>query len=279
MKKAKALFAGAMIVLVAGTSAVFWYLNDRGIIGDKKDAVSGEYVVSAVQNDDDPYYYNEKENNAIDSPDDDERDETENSENKTTAADEKNDDAQDDDADDVSYEAINTFLSNFSLVYFSEASPYSTGNSSTYELIRFAYAHTRRTDPGSLVTKQESDEIEYYSGISYETVNTVLQEYLGVTVDRESVYTEKNYAFFRYEDGYFYTPAADGVGYSDLVILDSAVENGDATTVSFTVYSDGVSCDMTAAAARENGEKYASGSARLKRSGDGYILLAYEIKK
>ena len=270
MKKAKALFAGAMIVLIAGTSAVFWYLNDRGVIGEKKDAVSDEFVVSGAY--DDPYYNEKGENAPEPDGEDGEQGETQNGGTGTTAA-------QNADADGVASESVNRFLSNFSLVYFAETEPYTAGSRSNYELIRFAYAHTRRLNPGAVVTKQTSDAIGYYYGVPYDAVNDVLKNYLDVTVGEESVYTESDYAFFRYEDGYFYTPAADGVGFCNRVVADSVAENGDTLTVAFTVYSDGVSYDMTASQAHASGEKYASGSAKIKKSADGYILLAYRIDR
>ena len=49
-----------MIVLVAGTSAVFWYLNDQGIIGSRTETSSDEGIVSGAYDDENPYYYNEK---------------------------------------------------------------------------------------------------------------------------------------------------------------------------------------------------------------------------
>lgn len=272
MKKAKALFAGAMIVLVAGTSAVFWYLNDQGIIGGRTETSSDEGIVSGAYDDENPYYYNEKgEYEPEPGGEDAEPDKTQNSETTTTAPE------QNGEADDVSYESVNRFLSDFALVYFAESAPYAADSRSNYELIRFAYSLTRQTDPDAIITKQESDSIGYYYGVSYDTVNEVLKNYLDVTVGKESVYTESDYAFFRYEDGYFYTPAADGVGFCNRIVADSVAENGDTLTVAFTVYSDGVSYNMTAAQAHESGEKYASGSAKIRKNADGYTLLAYRL--
>ena len=111
---------------------------------------------------------------------------------------------------------IENFLSVFANYYFAEQSgSFNSKDYDPYDLILFAYTYTKHTDKLSVKAKNEDDNIGIYMGISIEKVNEVLDEYFGLVVDAESAYTENDYEFFRYEDGYFWTPAADGVGFTN----------------------------------------------------------------
>lgn len=269
MNKLKAFFAGLVILAVAGGSGTLWYLHDAGKLGNRPEQDS----VMAQEQDGDT----DKKNGWFskdDTKDDGEKPDEKNTVAETTAAD-KNENRDKDSADIAD---INEFLSVFSRVYFAESRPYAVDSRSTYELIKFAYSHILRTDRTSIVTQEKNDNIQYYNSVSFDKVNRVLKEYLGVTVMSESVYTENDYMFFKYADGMFLTPAADGVGYTNLAIADSVEKDGKQITVDFTIYTSGVQCDMSAAEAHEKGEKYKSGTAVIRETADGYRLEMYEVK-
>lgn len=282
MKKAKAIFAAVVILVVAGASAGAWYLNENGYIGGKDETPSDETSAYIESVGDDIGYNNDDDHNSNDAPDvDTDKETTTSSDEETTVPESEKTTASGKEQQSYDRTNINEFLSVFSRVYFAENTPYSYGNYSNYDVLRFAYSHIFRTDRDSIVTKKTADNIGYYFGVSFDDVNEVLKDYLGITVSRESVYTENTYAFFKYEDGYFYTPAAEGIGYTNLAIADSVKEkdgNSDVISVSFTVYSDSVRTDMSPEEAAGNGEKYASGTAELKKSGNSYILRSYKIK-
>ena len=103
----------------------------------------------------------------------------------------------------VSEDEINNFLTTFSNVYFAEGSgSFDSKNAKPYELLLFAFLHTKNTDRAAIMSKNEDDAIGSYMGISIEKANEVLDSYLGLVVDAESVYTENNYKFFRYKNNF-----------------------------------------------------------------------------
>ena len=240
MNKAKALFSGAMVLVIAGASAACWYLNEQGLIG--KDSVT--QPDSYVEQEDNNYGGGEKQ----EKPDNDK------SEEKETAT------VADTEGQEISTDEINDFLSVFTKVYFSEKNEYTPASRSTYELIRFAYSHIKRTDSSLIETRREDDEVGYYNRVSAEEINKVLGEYLDVTVPPESVYTENDYAFFRYSDGYFMTPAADGLPFVNVAVCDSIEKSDDTYRVTFAVMGDY--------------DVYARGEAELKET-DGRLVLVY----
>lgn len=247
MNKAKAIFSGAMILAVAGASATCWYLNDKGVIGGEAETSTTQAYVEYDDNDD----YNNQDNNYNDDNEEAVKEET------TTA--EKTEKI------DISEDAVNDFLSVFSKVYFSEKEKYTPDSRNTYELIRFAYSHLKRTDDEAVEIRQLDDSIGYYSCVSFDDVNDVLEKYLGVTVPAESVFTENDYAFFKYSDGYFMTPAADGLPFINTCVADSIDIDDDIIKVRFGIYSDE--------------DRYASGEAEINITDDGMNLLYYSIRK
>ncbi len=245
MNKAKAVFSGVMILAVAGASATFWYLNDKGIIGEPETPTTQAYVeYDDNENNNQNNYYN-------DDNEEDVKEET------TTAGKTEN--------IDISTDAVNDFLSVFSKVYFSEKEKYTPDSRNTYEMIRFAYSHLKRTDEDAVEIRQIDDSIGYYSCVSADKVNEVLRKYLGVTVSAESVFTENDYAFFKYSDGYFMTPAADGLPFINIVVADSIDVVNDVIKVRFGVYSAD--------------DKYATGEAEIKITDDGMNLVYYSVRK
>lgn len=248
MNKAKAVFSGVMVLAVAGASAACWYLNDKGLIGKSEETTTQAYV---------EYDNNEKDNNIQNNIINDEKDEAVNEEISTTA--ENKEDIE------ISNDAVNDFLSVFSKVYFSEKDIYTSDKINTYELIRFAYSHLKRTDDEAVEIRQVNDNIGYYSCVSSDEVNEVLEKYLGVSVPEESVYTENDYAFFKYSDGYFMTPAADGLPFINTCVSDSIDVDENMIKVRFTVYS--------------GEDKYANGEAEIKITDDGMNLVYYRLKK
>ncbi len=248
MNKAKALFSGAMILAVAGASVTCWYLNDKGIIGNTEAPTTEAYVE----------YENNNANNNFNDNNDKENEEPDAKDETTTAA-EMSENV------DISADAVNDFLSVFSKVYFSENSKYTPDNRSSYEMIRFAYSHIKRTDDSAVKIRQVDDNIGYYSCVSYDKVNEVLEKYLGITVPAESVYTENDYAFFKYSDGLFMAPAADGLPFINVAVADSIDVVNDVIEVRFGVYS--------------GDEKYATGEAEIRITDDGMNLIYYSIEK
>lgn len=283
MRKAKGLFAVAVILIVAGASGALWYLHDAGRLGGEKESEHRSII------------WREDEDNAVEKDRNDTNDGKSDSVDVPIAVGTTNTNANDSetilaehtttnpgnlntDENEIDHVSVNEFLSIFSRVYFAESQPYAGGSGSSYERIRFAYSHLRRTDKSVIVTKEEDDDVRYYNGVSIEDVNNVLEKYLGVSVGRESVYTENDYMFFKFEDGVFYTPATDGVGYTNLAVADTITADGERINVDFTIYSAGVDCTMTSETAEKTGEKYKSGSATLRITNHGYILDAYSVK-
>lgn len=290
MNKAKALFTAGMIVVVAGTSAVCWQLNEKGMFGSGDDSTDTQdsYVVEDENNnyEDDHIYYNEKNNNA-DNGNGEEADNTGKTAESTTVKDENDDVIENNDGEkqnelpyDIDTTDINEFLSTFSKLYFSENGRYSAVAPDSYELLKFAYLYAVVYNGGSgTVTEYFDDDIGAYNGISFSQASSIINEFFGVTIAEKSVYTEKTYSFFMYKDGYFYTPAADGVGYDNLTVVDAVEQQDDTLTVKFTVYSQGVSCDMSSAEAKRNGQKYAEGNATIVVDGNDYRLESYFVSK
>ncbi len=265
MNKAKAIFAAVIVVAVAGASAVFWQLNEKGIIGNEEETTTA--------------YSADSEVNTKASEINNENKDTENSNTvteSTAALDDKNTTV----SYDTKNEDINEFLSVFSKVYFSEDKAYSQSDYDTYELIRFAYSVTLMNNSSAVTLARVDDEIGYYHKISADTVNEVLEKYLGVTVEKKSVYTEKTYSFFKYSEGCFYSPAADGIGYVNTTISDSVTEIDNILYVDFTVYASGVTTDMTSQQARRaSSDNYAVGSAKIDVSDGKFTLIYYEIEQ
>lgn len=246
MKKAKALFAAGVIVIVAGLSAAMWYLNDSGVLHNDN---TTEAYVDENQNDDNGKI---EDNNSSE----DENAEEETEVQQTTADTEK----------DVSEAEINEFLSAFANVYFAEqGSGFDIRKCSDYDLIQFAYLHIRNTDRESVILEQRDDSIVYYYGVPSDSVENVVEKYFGVQIPEESVYTENDYAFFSYSNGYFYTPAADGLAYENTAVADSVEYSNDYAIVHFSVYS--------------GDEEYAEGEAKIQLSNNNMNLISYHIYK
>lgn len=259
MTKTKAIFAAVIVVIVAGLSVLFWYLNENGVIDSKENESDSNLMSESTAYDNDSTTGNEF--------------------NDDTTAVSKEEETQENNqnAEIAQNEVINEFLSVFSRTYFSENKEYSEKYTDTYELIRFAYAYTSVNNPSLIKTEHIDDDIGYYYAISADTVNDVLMKYLGITVGKKSVFTEDTYTFFRYSDGSFYMPAADGLGYVNVAIADSVIESDDTIAVEFSIYSAGVTADMTSRQAKANGEKYASGRAEIAVKDGNYILSYYKI--
>lgn len=244
MKKAKAIFAAGMIIVVAGASAALWYLNDKGIIGNESTTV----------------YTEETENYADDvaGKNDNQQDNDNNeTEQQTQLSDEKT---------DIAESEINDFLTTFAKVYFAEkGTAFDINKRNDYELILFAFSHIRCTDKSLITLEQRDDDIMYYNRISAEKVNEVLKKYFDTSVASESVYTENSYAFFSYSDGYFYTPAADGIAYKNNAVSNSVEYENDQITVNFTVYS--------------GDEFYSDGEAKIQIENGEMKLVFYAVHK
>ena len=278
MRKAKAFFAAVVIIIVAGASAAVWYMNEKGYIGKNSNQISSEAFENSID------YSADTDIKSDDAERTDKVPANKTDENITAKPNEnytKNTQKDNRDTPNINESDINEFLSVFSRVYFAENKDYSCDKYSDYEVIRFAYSHIFRTERSSVITRQTDDNIGSYFGVPYDKVNEVLEEYLGITADREGVYTEKPYEFFNYDNGYFYTPAAEGLGFQNLAIADSIRKKDESDNlyeISFTVYSSSVNCDMSSEEAKEKGEKYAAGKAEIEITDGNYILKSYAIK-
>lgn len=244
MKKAKALFAAGVIVVVAGLSAAMWYLNDSGILHNGN---TTETYIDENNNNDGG---NIEDNNSFEDNNDEEQTEVQ----QTTAETVK----------EVDETEINEFLSAFANVYFAEqGSGFDIQKCSDYELIQFAYLHIRNTDSESVILEQRDDSIMYYYGVPSDSVKDVVEKYFGVQIPEESVYTENDYAFFSYSNGYFYTPAADGLAYENTAVVESVEYRNNHVIVRFSVYT--------------GDEKYADGEAKIQLSNNNMNLVSYRI--
>ncbi len=247
MKKTKALFAAMIIVVVAAASAGLWYLNENGKLTGEDES----QVQTTVGSQDNYENGGNNQNNVNNGG----KNETETTTNGT---------AEETTVAKVDNSDVEKFLSTFSNVYFAENSgTFDINSRSEYDLIMFAYLHIKNTDRSLLGQEKKNDSIVHYTTIAYDDINSVVQKYFGVSVAKNSVFTENDYDFFRYENGYFYTPAADGVGYTNTCKADYISTSGDEITVEFTVYSDSA--------------KYASGEAKIRITDDGMNLLYYSI--
>lgn len=250
MNKAKAIFAAGMIVIVAGASAALWYLNDSGVIGN-------DSTVNHVED-----YDNENHENDVDNENDAQQDINNNEKEQKT----EKTDVNTDEKTEIEESEINDFLSVFSKVYFAEqGKAFDIKKCSDYELILFAYSYIRSTDRSLITLEQREDNIKYYNCVSFDKINEVLNKYFDASVPAESVFTENDYAFFDYSDGFFYTPATDGLAYINTAQADSVEQDGDYITVKFTVLSDD--------------EQYADGEAKIQIKNDELKLVYYRIYK
>ena len=246
MKKAKALFAIGIIVIVSGASVALWQLNDNGLIENETTTVYSEETKTTEKAQETENKNQEEENKT---------------ENKT----EENESATEKKLE-FSETEINDFLTTFSKVYFAEkGKAFNINKYNTYDMILFAFSHIRCTYPSQITLEQRDDSIKYYNGVSAEKVNEVLDRYFGITVSEESVYTENSYAFFSYSDGYFYTPATDGLAYINNTVVRSAEQDGNYIIAQFDIYSDG--------------EYYAEGEAKIRQDKDGMKLVFYSVNK
>lgn len=243
MKKAKALFAAGIIVVVAGLSAVMLYLNDAGFLHNSDAAET---------------YVDDNNNDSVNTDDDVTPDGSDGAQQSEIQQ------ATDVAEENIGEAEINEFLSAFANVYFAEqGNGFDIKKCSDYELIQFAYLHIRNTDKDSVILEQVDDSIVYYYTVSYEKVRSVVEKYFGVQISEESVYTENDYAFFRYNDGYFYTPAADGLAYKNFAVTDSVEYRNDNAVIRFTIYS--------------GDEKYAEGEAEIRIYDNNMNLVSYQV--
>ena len=247
MKKAKALFAIGIIVIVSGASFALWQLNDNKNVEPETTTVYSEEIQTTEKAEVTENKNYEEEKTTI-----------ENNTSETEVITEEN--------IKINEAELNKFLSTFSRVYFAEkGKAFNIEKYNTYELILFAFSHTRCTDSSQITLEQREDSIKYYNGISAKKVNEVLNRYFGLTIERESAYTESSYAFFLYNDGYFYTPATDGLAYINNTVVRSAEQDGNYIIARFDIFCDG--------------DFYADGEAKIKLDKDGMKLVFYSVNK
>ena len=63
----------------------------------------------------------------------------------------------------------------------------------------------------------------------------------------------------------------------NVTVADTVMQSADRIFVTFTIYSEGVTSDMTAAQAKKKGTMYASGSAEILDTENGFCLIAYSV--
>lgn len=259
MNKAKAIFAAGIIVVVASASVAMWHLNERGLIGNNGTTTYvDEHENENVEKDNAQKNENQQKND--DTQKNEYRQDNDNTETEPET------DKNVDNITDVQESEINDFLTVFSKVYFAEhGKAFDIKKCSDYDFILFAFSHIRRTDKSLITIEQRDDSIMYYNGVPFEKVNEVLEKYFDVSVGAESVYTENSYAFFSYSDGYFYTPATDGLSYKNTAVVNSVENEDDYIIAKFSVFS---------------GEKhYADAEAKIQMKNGEMKLTYYAIYK
>ncbi len=255
MNKAKAMFAAGVIVVVAAASGALWYLNENGKLGNDADEI--ENASAYVQEEDD--YQPDKEDKDYDDNDNQQNDGSDNEEKTTSASGVETPDYDVNKKDDV-----DEMLSACAKFYFAEdKGVFDKSNYSDYDLMRFAFMFVKTNSRDVVAEMNRDDSVGCYMGVPYGSVNSVIEELFGITIERESIYTENDYEFFMYEDGYFYTPAADGVGFTNTCEIDSFDINGDMWTVQFTIY--------------DGSTKYATGEARVRDTETGMKVEYYRV--
>lgn len=268
MNKAKAIFTAVIISVVAAASAICLHLGtaNDSIFEDDDDKNTLSTIATTTGVSDDNAEDNDDAEDITADNTADNADDSNNGDSVSGTA--------------VTSKAVNEFLTVFSKVYFSENSAYSADKADTYELVRFAYSYAMMNGGSLVSTEYIDDDIGYYNKISANEVNKILGNFLDKSVKKESIYTEKTYSFFKYSDGYFYTPAADGISYDNIAIVDSLSQNGKLVSVEFSIYSSGVTTDMTSQQARRaSNDRYASGTAQVYVENGEYTLKSYKITK
>ncbi len=142
------------------------------------------------------------------------------------------------------WKRINSFLSNFSEVYFLENGVFYEGMDSEdalneeYELIRFGYMHLKINDNSRI-----SSDGTYYI-VSRADMDNCLDRFLGHTVPagtKSRTYTGDDYSFTEsaeYRNNAYYFPAADGGAFNQLTVVNRVMETArDTFYVEFNVYS------------------------------------------
>lgn len=242
MKKAKALFAVAMILIVAGGSGGLWLLNEKGIIGGNKAEITTEAEVNAQDNNED----NEDDNNQ-----------------PTAASSEESTTKNNEDISEEELALIDDFLTSFSKVYFCSSGEFDGSNE--YDMVNFAFMHLKSNHTVGV----ENRDNEYYHYFSYSEVNRICNEFFGKDAPKKSVKTDNANEFYNYENDCFYTYAADGIGFVNYTKCDSAkIENGN-INVEFTIYApseDG-----------SEGNAINYGTATLSKDGSEYKLKTYDL--
>lgn len=252
MNKAKAVFAAGVIVVVAAASGALWYLNENGKLGNDADEIEN---TSAYVQEEDDYQPDDR----YDDYDDEQGEDSADDETTTSASDKETPDYDVNKKDDV-----DEMLSSCAKFYFAQdKGVFDKNNYDEYDLMRFAFMYVKTNSRDVVVEMNRNDSVGCYMGVPYGSVNIVVEELFGITMERESIYTENDYEFFLYEDGYFYTPAADGVGFTNTCVIDSFDINGDMWTVQFTIY--------------DGNAKYATGEAKVRDTETGMKVEYYRV--
>lgn len=107
-------------------------------------------------------------------------------------------------------EKLNIFLSNFCEAHFGD---YDSQNYSEESLVSFAYIHNKINKPEKI--KYENN----YNYISADDVRETVNRFFGKGI------TYKSYDYYKYSNGYFYTPAGSGESYSYFSIVSNMWKN------------------------------------------------------
>ena len=128
------------------------------------------------------------------------------------------------------YRELNLFLSNFSEAYYDPDDSYYTDPDE--QKIMFAYLHSI-INYNSVKNKLYDS---YYYGIPASEVDRILNRFFGKTVPHK---TPSNSKVWKYRDGIFLIPAADGESYGAFSLATGMYPNGNGTyRITFNVYYD-----------------------------------------
>lgn len=157
-------------------------------------------------------------------------------------------------------------------------------------IANFAYLWSKINKPENIKT-----EDSYYK-VSFDTVNSVANKYLGRTVsdDDFNSFPWKDVDTGFVKNGWYYVPAADGESYTSFAVTDSVTKTDDGSyNVSFTVYDLDIdaywdndelipkryySLTSSQAASASELTKNTTGKATVRKNGDSYVLVKYEIE-
>ena len=125
---------------------------------------------------------------------------------------------------------VNIFLSNFAEQSFTQFPVENDG-----VLLRFVFLYNKIN---SNWTEHVTIDGEYYDVLTDDIVDTVLDRFFGISIEHRKMEASWPYSsIYEYQDGKYYTVAADGDQHNGFAIVDEMYQNEDGTyVVQYSVY-------------------------------------------